>query len=257
MHASDKHLKESGGTVPLELIENMYQEDPEIGLKEMEEWLYEGKREHYRKPFFTVVDFTTRGHAFKDFIKNISAGGVFIETSIPFNLGQELSLTFALPNCQKHIKITGEVVRVTPRGIGVKFGMPKQQQETTKREKLDERRKHERFRPRVTVFALLNEPFSNMGEIIDISIDGLSFHYTADEGLPKGSFVLDILCVDDGFHLAKLPSRTAADFEVGNQIRRRGVQFGRLTNKQSSQLKFFIRTRSAGEAEGNRKWRNQ
>jgi uncharacterized protein (TIGR02266 family) len=248
MYASGKHLNESGGTVPLELIQNMYKEDPEIGLKEMEEWLYEGKREHYRKPFFTVVDFTTRGHAFKDFIKNISPGGVFIETSIPFNVGQELSLTFALPNCQKHIKITGEVVRITPQGIGVKFGMLKQQQETIQRKTLAERRKHERFRPRVSVFALLNKPLSNMGEIIDISIDGLSFRYSADEGLPKGSFVLDILCVDDGFYLAKLPSRTAADFEVGNQMRRRGVQFGRLTNKQSTQLKFFIRTYTAGEA---------
>lgn len=248
MHASGKHLNESGETIPLELIENMYKEDPEIGLKEMEEWLYEGKREHYRKPFFTVVDFTTRGHAFKDFIKDISPGGVFIETSIPCNIGQELSLTFALPNCQKHIKITGEVVRITLQGIGVKFGMPKQQQETMKREKLDERRKHKRFRPRVSAFALLNKPISNMGEIIDISHDGLSFRYSADEGLPKGSFVLDILCVDDGFYLAKLPSRTAADFEVGNQMRRRGVQFGQLTNKQSSQLKFFIRTHTAGEA---------
>jgi uncharacterized protein (TIGR02266 family) len=247
MHASGKHLKESGGTVPFELIANMYKEDPETGLKEMEEWLFEGKREHYRKPLFTVVDFTTRGHAFKDFIKNISPGGVFIETSIPFSVGQELSLTFALPNCEKHIKITGEVVRITPQGIGVKFRMLKQQHETTNREKLDERRKHERFPPQLSAFALLNKPFSNMGEIIDISTGGLSFRYSADEGLPAVSFVLDIVCVDDGFYLAKVPSRTAADFEVDDQIRRRGVQFGRLTNKQSSQLKFFIRTHTASE----------
>ena len=199
MHAFGKHLNESGGTAPLELIANMYKEDPEIGLKEMEEWLFEGKREHYRKPFFTVVDFTTRGHAFKDFIKNISPGGVFIETSIPFSVGQELSLTFALPNCQKHIKITGEVVRITPQGIGVKFGMLKQQQETTNREKLDERRKHERFRPQLSAFALLNKPFSNMGEIIDISMSNLkkeyktvdSVVYTIQQAMGVG---MDFLC---------------------------------------------------------------
>ena len=48
---------------------------------------------------------------------------------MPFRAGQEVSLTFPLPDYQKYIKIIGEVVRVTPHGIGVKFKMVNQDQE--------------------------------------------------------------------------------------------------------------------------------
>ena len=82
---------------------------------------------------------------------------------------------------------------------------------------------------------------------MDISMRGLSFRYDAEEEFPKGSLVLDILCVDDDFNLGKVPSRTVADCKAGDQERRRGVQFERLTNKQLSQLEFFVRTRTAGE----------
>ncbi|NVM26766.1 MAG: PilZ domain-containing protein, partial [Desulfobacterales bacterium] len=48
---------------------------------------------------------------------------------IPFTPGQEVSLTFPLPDYQKHIKIIGEIVRVTQQGIGVKFKTVNQDQE--------------------------------------------------------------------------------------------------------------------------------
>jgi len=80
-----------------------------------------GKRKHSRKPFFMVVDYTAQGHAYRDYIHNISAGGVFIETPMSFRVGQELSLSFALPTRQRHIRVSGEVVRTSPQGIGVKF----------------------------------------------------------------------------------------------------------------------------------------
>ena len=47
---------------------------------------------------------------------------------MPFRAGQEVSLTFPLPDYQKYIKIIGEVARVTPEGIGVKFKMVNQDQ---------------------------------------------------------------------------------------------------------------------------------
>lgn len=54
---------------------------------------------------------------------------MFIEAHMPFSVGQELSLTFPLPKYQKHIKITGEVVRTSSEGIGVKFKMANWEQE--------------------------------------------------------------------------------------------------------------------------------
>jgi len=62
--------------------------------------------------------------------KDISAGGVFIETRMPFRVGQEALPSFPLSNYQKYIKISGELVRITPHGIGVKFKMANDDQET-------------------------------------------------------------------------------------------------------------------------------
>jgi Tfp pilus assembly protein PilZ len=98
-------------------------------LKELEGRLFKGRRKHEREPFFMVVDYSTEDRAYRDYIQNVSADGVFIETRIPFTAGQEVSLAFPLPNYQKYIKIIGEVARVTPQGIGVKFKMVNQDQE--------------------------------------------------------------------------------------------------------------------------------
>ena len=79
------------------------------------------RRKHVRKPFFMVVDYATQDRTYKDFIQNISTGGVFIETRMFLGAGQKVAMSFPLPNCQKHVKITGEIVRTSLHGVGVKF----------------------------------------------------------------------------------------------------------------------------------------
>jgi len=145
----------------------MHKDGQETESKEVEERLSKGKRKYHRNPLFIVVDYASQGHAYRDFIQNIRPGGVFIETPRPFPVGQELSLAFAPADYQKHINITGEVVRISPQGIGVKFKMAKHQQETANRKGLGERRKQKRFRLHVDKFALLNRPFCQTAEIID------------------------------------------------------------------------------------------
>ncbi len=122
--------KESGVTARLfELIKNMSPEEQLALLKELEQGLSENKRAHQRRPFFMVVDYSTEDRLYKDYIQNISAGGVFIETRMPFSVGQEVSLSFPLPNYQKYIKVAGEVVRISPQGIGVRFTVVGEDQE--------------------------------------------------------------------------------------------------------------------------------
>ncbi len=48
---------------------------------------------------------------------------------MPFAEGQELSLSFPLPNAQKYIKILGEIVRTNSQGIGVRFKTADKNQE--------------------------------------------------------------------------------------------------------------------------------
>ena len=113
------------------LIINMTKDEQSSLLKELEDRIStKGKRRHTRKPFFMVVDYSSKDRTYKDFIQNISPGGVFIETRMPFSIGQEVSLTFPLPSYDKHIKITGQVVRTDEAGIGVKFNMVDEEQET-------------------------------------------------------------------------------------------------------------------------------
>jgi Tfp pilus assembly protein PilZ len=246
MAAYGKQVKNFGVTDAVKLISEMCQETERTDSEALEGVVVKGKRKHTRKRLVTVVDYATQGQGYRDFIQNISAGGVFVETTVPISIGQELSLTFALPSHQAQIKISGEVVRISPQGIGVRFKVAKRHQDGGNQKVLSERRRHKRFRLTVSAFALLNKPFSEMGEIIDISMGGLSFRYTPASEIPKGPLTLDILCVDDGFHLAKVPVKTVAESILSGEVRRRGVQFARLTNRQLSQMRFFIRTYAAG-----------
>jgi len=112
----------------MELIKDMSKDEQRALLKDLEEKPFGGRRKQARKPFLMTVDYSTQDHVYKDFIQDISTGGVFIQTHMPFSVGQEVSLTFPLPNYQKHIKVVGEVVRSTAQGVGVKFKMADQDQ---------------------------------------------------------------------------------------------------------------------------------
>jgi hypothetical protein len=92
------------------------------------------------------------------------------------------------------------------------------------------------------------------GRIIDISREGLAFHYVTSEGGSNGSFELGILFAYHGFYCEKIPVKTISDFEVPDETRvnsiatrRRSVQFGELTEDQISQLEYFIQNLTKGE----------
>ena len=73
-----------------------------------------------------VIDYSVQDRTYKDFIKNISTGGVFIETRMTIGAGQKIVMSFTLPSCRKHVKITGEIAQTNLQGIGVKFMLMEQ-----------------------------------------------------------------------------------------------------------------------------------
>ena len=105
----------------LNLIFDMSMEKKLKLLKLIDKWESKGARKHNRKPLLIPIDYTTKYLAFKDVIKNISASGVFIETRMPFTVGQDIAMIFRLPKSRKLIQATGEIVRSDSHGIGVKF----------------------------------------------------------------------------------------------------------------------------------------
>ncbi len=78
-------------------------------------------RKHHRMTSLIAADCSTHELCFLNFIKDISNGGVFIETNAPFYIGQEIKMNFSLPEIEDNISVGGKVVRVDSEGIGVKF----------------------------------------------------------------------------------------------------------------------------------------
>ncbi|MGD2272678.1 MAG: PilZ domain-containing protein [Desulfobacterales bacterium] len=81
-----------------------------------------------RKPCKLTVDYQSQDNAHTEHILDISTGGVFIETTEPIDVGQEIKLTFAFPDSPDALKVSGEIVWRNPKGIGVKFIDMTQQQ---------------------------------------------------------------------------------------------------------------------------------
>ena len=78
-------------------------------------------RKIQRKGCLIQVDFAVKDRAYSGCISDISISGVFIESlSIPA-VGDQISLTFLQAGFPTPFKLSGEVVRTSPKGFGVKF----------------------------------------------------------------------------------------------------------------------------------------
>ena len=78
-------------------------------------------REYLRKNAFIPAECTSDGINFTDVIQDISHGGVFIQTNGNFYVEQKISMTFSIPKSEEEITVSGRIVRVDAKGIGVKF----------------------------------------------------------------------------------------------------------------------------------------
>jgi Tfp pilus assembly protein PilZ len=85
-------------------------------------------RGHTRKSCMLNIDYTVEDRNFEGFMLDISPAGAFIETGEPFTAGQEIQLTFSLPNSPGRLNINGEILWKGMLGMGVKFSdmTPKQ-----------------------------------------------------------------------------------------------------------------------------------
>ena len=138
----------------VEYVRSMPEEEQDVLLRDLFEEELEGRGERVFKriPVFVAANYVVDGRAYQDFVRNVGAGGVFIETPEHFSVGQKVSLTFSLPNDPRVIKITGEIIRTTPKGVGIEF-------------KVAERRKWERFDVSEPLLAVIDDPFPQLGEI--------------------------------------------------------------------------------------------
>lgn len=87
-------------------------------------------RKSQRLPVQLLVDYRSKNGSYLfDFCRDLGTGGVFIETENPLKTGEEVSLTFTIPDSKETLAATGKVIWVQkalpeknlPAGMGVQF----------------------------------------------------------------------------------------------------------------------------------------
>ena len=84
----------------------------------------ENQRQYPRRTSFIIAEYTVAEGTFRDIIRNIGAGGLFIDTNRDLAVGQDISITFPLFNFDNLIQTHGKVVRKDPDGLAVSFSTP-------------------------------------------------------------------------------------------------------------------------------------
>ncbi len=113
-----------------------------------------------------------------------------------------------------------------------------------------ERRKHKRFKVENGAFVGLGPRYDKVGRIIDISMGGLAFRCFGSREA-NGS-CLAVFFTETNFHLDEVQIKTISDCEIADKpitARRCSVQFRSLTEKQRSQIEFFIKNYATDETE--------
>ena len=79
-------------------------------------------RKYTRKSYGSNVVFVVDGTEYYGISEDISAGGMFVRTNIPFPVGREIILKLQLKNNkEKETTLHARVVRITKEGMGVRF----------------------------------------------------------------------------------------------------------------------------------------
>ncbi len=79
------------------------------------------KRGYARQACQISIDFYTSHHAFRENVRDISMGGVFVETCETFKEGDCLMLAIPYGELRTSLEFKGRVVRVEDKGVGIEF----------------------------------------------------------------------------------------------------------------------------------------
>ena len=117
-----------------------------------------------------------------------------------------------------------------------------------------ERRQQPRYKAVEGVFAALVNHNSKLGQIKDISQNGLSFRYIDSGDPPDEATELKIIVGERGVYLDHLPFKKVNDFEIKNEytfsalkMRQIGLQFGELTPQQRFRVERLVQNHTIRE----------
>ena len=70
-----------------------------------------------------TLDLGAKGRAINCFARDISAGGLYVESCETFSIGQSVSICFSLGDEPLALKLKGRVIRQEQDGVGIKYEM--------------------------------------------------------------------------------------------------------------------------------------
>ncbi len=127
------------------------------------------------------------------------------------------------------------------------------------RKRTIERRKNKRYKAVEGAYAAISPNSHKLGQVIDISMGGLSFKYidtTSDDTDFEQSSEESIFLSSMGYYVGDLPFQTISDYEITNapsfssmKIRKRHVQFTDLSFKQLFDLDYYLRNNVSEQVE--------
>jgi Tfp pilus assembly protein PilZ len=80
-----------------------------------------GKRNTDRRYFKVSVDYSVKDKFYSDTLENISAGGAFIRTTRPIQVGDSTTMVASIPGIEGNTKMKGKIIRRSEEGVGVEF----------------------------------------------------------------------------------------------------------------------------------------
>jgi tRNA/tmRNA/rRNA uracil-C5-methylase (TrmA/RlmC/RlmD family) len=109
---------------------------------------------------------------------------------------------------------------------------------------LVEKRSYNRLQAEDGVYAIIKYKPTILGQIINISKDGMAVRYSSNGQQLNDSSELDIVIIDSHFYIDKVQIKTISDFEIvdssSQEDRQRCFQFGEMKAGQLFQLDYLL-----------------
>lgn len=96
-----------------------------LGLEKWQQARRASKRAYPRKDTSIYAFLEADDLSFSDFIKNISSGGLYIETEASLSVNKEIFIRFLHPDTGTLTRVTGKIIRIDSKGLGIQFDEPR------------------------------------------------------------------------------------------------------------------------------------
>lgn len=105
----------------IQRVENLTPEQQEKILSILKEWQKDKKREFQRLKLKSDVDVANDRRVIQTHMRDVSASGIYINTSGRFDLDETVKVVFTIPGYEKPFKLKGKIVRVEEHGLAITF----------------------------------------------------------------------------------------------------------------------------------------